>query len=97
MMRNLLVLFLFALVGLSSCETTNPYNQGPAYDFEGNLAIDRKKIAAYLDTAKIDSIYRIHDPSGVVVIVQQEGKGSRPTNNTVVYTDYIGKVNFNFI
>ena len=92
MMRNLLVLFLFALVGLSSCETTNPYNQGPAYDFEGNLAIDRKKIAAYLDTAKIDSIYRIHDPSGVVVIVQQEGKGSRPTNNTVVYTDYIGEV-----
>ncbi len=92
MMRNLLVLFLFALVGLSSCETPNPYNQGPAYDFEGNLAIDRKKIAAYLDTAKIDSIYRIHDPSGVVVIVQKEGKGSRPTNNTVVYTDYIGKV-----
>ena len=92
MMRNLLVLFLFALVGLSSCETPNPYNQGPAYDFDGNLAIDRKKIAAYLDTAKIDSIYRIHDPSGVVVIVQQEGKGSRPTNNTVVYTDYIGKV-----
>lgn len=92
MMRNLLVLFLFALVGLSACETPNPYNQGPAYDFDGNLAIDRKKIAAYLDTAKIDSIYRIHDPSGVVVIVQQEGKGSRPTNNTVVYTDYIGKV-----
>lgn len=92
MMRNLLVLFLFALVGLSSCETPNPYNQGPAYDFDGNLAIDRKKIAAYLDTAKIDSIYRIHDPSGVVVIVQKEGKGSRPTNNTVVYTDYIGKV-----
>jgi len=92
MMRNLLVLFLFALVGLSACETPNPYNQGPAYDFDGNLAIDRKKIAAYLDTAKIDSIYRIHDPSGVVVIVQKEGKGSRPTNNTVVYTDYIGKV-----
>lgn len=91
-MRNLLVLFLFALVGLSACETTNPYSQGPAYDFEGNLATDRKKITAYLDTAKIDSIYRIHDPSGVVVIVQQEGKGSRPTNNTVVYTDYIGKV-----
>ncbi len=92
MMRNLLVLFLFALMGLSACETTNPFNQGPAYDFEGNLAIDRKKITAYLDTAKIDSIYRIHDPSGVIVIVQQEGKGSRPTNNTVVYADYIGKV-----
>jgi FKBP-type peptidyl-prolyl cis-trans isomerase FkpA len=92
MMRNLLVFFLFVLVGLSACETTSPFNQGPVYDFDGNLAIDRKKIAAYLDTAKIDSIYRIHDPSGVVVIVQKEGKGSRPTNNTVVYTDYIGKV-----
>ena len=92
MMRNLLVLFLFALVGLSACETTSPFNQGPIYDFEGNLANDRKLIAAYLDTAKIDSIYRIHDPSGVVVIVQQEGIGSRPINNTVVYTDYIGKV-----
>ena len=72
-MRNLLVLFLFALVGLSACETPNPFNQGPAYDFEGNLAIDRKKIAAYLDTAKIDSIYRIHDPSGVVVMLQKVG------------------------
>ena len=92
MMRNLFVLFLFALVGLSACETASPFNQGPIYDFEGNLANDRKLIAAYLDTAKIDSIYRIHDPSGVVVIVQQEGNGSRPTNNTVVYTDYIGKV-----
>jgi FKBP-type peptidyl-prolyl cis-trans isomerase FkpA len=92
MMRNLLILFLFALVGLSACETNSPFNQGPVYDFEGNLAIDRKKIAAYLDTAKIDSIYRIHDPSGVVIIVQKEGKGSRPTNNTVVYTDYIGKL-----
>ena len=28
----------------------------------------------------------------MVVIVHQEGKGSRPTNNTVVYTDYIGKL-----
>jgi FKBP-type peptidyl-prolyl cis-trans isomerase FkpA len=92
MMRNLLPLFIVIVLGLSACEPNNPFDRGPAYDFEGNLAIDRKKIAAYLDTAKIDSIYRIHDPSGVVVIVQQEGKGSRPTNNTVVYTDYIGKL-----
>ena len=92
MMRTIILLLILASVGFSACETTSPFNQGPAYDFEGNLATDRKKIAAYLDTAKIDSIYRIHDPSGVVVIVQQEGKGSRPTNNTVVYTDYIGKV-----
>jgi FKBP-type peptidyl-prolyl cis-trans isomerase FkpA len=92
MMRSLILFLVFAAVGFSACETTNPFNQGPAYDFEGNLAADRKKIDAYLDTAKIDSIYRIHDPSGVVVIVHEEGKGSRPINNTVVYTDYIGKL-----
>jgi len=92
MMRSIILFLVLASVGFSACETTNPFNQGPAYDFEGNLATDRKKIAAYLDTAKIDSVYRIHDPSGVVVIVQEEGKGSRPTNNTVVYTDYIGKL-----
>lgn len=92
MMRNLIPLVLVIVLGLSACETTSIYNQGPAYDFEGNLATDRKKIAAYLDTAKIDSLYRIHDPSGVVIIVQKEGQGSRPINNTVVYTDYIGKL-----
>ena len=92
MMRTIVLLLILASVGFSACETTSPFNQGPIYDFEGNLATDRKKIAAYLDTAKIDSIYRIHDPSGVVVIVHKEGKGSRPTNNTVVYTDYIGKL-----
>ena len=92
MMRTIVLLLILASVGFSACETTSPFNQGPIYDFEGSLATDRKKIAAYLDTAKIDSIYRIHDPSGVVVIVHKEGKGSRPTNNTVVYTDYIGKL-----
>jgi len=92
MMRNLIPLFILVLLGLSACEPNNPFDRGPAYDFEGNLAIDRKKITAYLDTAKIDSIYRIHDPSGVVIIVQQEGNGSRPVTNTVVYTDYVGKL-----
>ena len=72
-MRNYLLFALFLVLTLSSCEAPNPFDQGPAYDYEGNLAIDRKKIAAYLDTAKIDSIYRIHDPSGVVIIVQKEG------------------------
>ena len=80
------------MIALFSCEPSNPFNVGPAYDYDGNLAIDRVKIDAYLDTAKIDSIYRIHDPSGVVIIVQEEGEGTRPTTNTVVYTDYIGKL-----
>lgn len=91
-MRNVIPLLFLLVLGLGACEPNNPFNRGPAYDFEGNLAIDRKKIAAYLDTAKIDSIYRIHDASGVVIIMQEEGKGTRPTTNTVVYTDYIGKL-----
>lgn len=91
-MRNLLpFLVLFSLI-IFSCETTNPFDRGPAYDAAGNLEIDRKKIAGYLDTAKIDSLYRLHLPSGVVVIVQKEGVGSRPTSNTVIYTDYVGKL-----
>ena len=80
------------MIALFSCEPTNPFNIGPAYDYEGNLEIDREKIDAYLDTAKIDSIRRIHDPSGMVIIVQEEGDGTRPSTNTVVYTDYIGKL-----
>jgi FKBP-type peptidyl-prolyl cis-trans isomerase FkpA len=56
------------------------------------LEIDRKLIDTYLSTAKIDSLYRIHDPSGVVIIVQKEGSGTRPTGGTVVYTDYTGSL-----
>lgn len=89
-MKRLIPIFLFSLTALFSCEPSNPFNIGPQYDYEGNLAKDRVKIDAYLDTAKIDSLYRIHDPSGVVIIVQEEGEGSRPRTNTVVYTDYTG-------
>ncbi|MBN7809601.1 FKBP-type peptidyl-prolyl cis-trans isomerase [Algoriphagus sp. H41] len=91
-MRNLILLFFIALIGISACEPSNPYNIGPAYDEAGNLAADSVKIVAYLDTAEIDSLYRIHDPSGVVVIVQEEGAGTRPTTNTIVYTDYVGSL-----
>lgn len=92
MMNRLLPVFLLAILALVACEPTNPFNTGPAYDYDGNLAIDREKIDAYLDTAKIDSLYRVHDKSGVVVIVQEEGSGTRPTTNTVVYTDYTGSL-----
>lgn len=92
MKRLIPIFFLLALVLASSCEPNNPFDRGPLYDEVGNLAIDRTKIAAYLDTARIDSLYRIHDPTGVVVIVQREGAGSRPITNTVIYTDYIGKL-----
>jgi len=91
-MRNLVIILFLALIGLSACETTNPYDTGPAYDVAGNLKIDSMKIVSYLDTAQIDSLYRIYDPSGVVIIVQKEGVGSRPTTGTVVYTNYIGSL-----
>lgn len=87
-----LILLVTLMFGLSSCEPTNPFATGPVYDAAANLEIDRKLIDTYLATAKIDSLYRIHDPSGVIVIVQKEGSGTRPTGGTVVYTDYTGSL-----
>lgn len=84
-----LVILFFALLG---CEPNNPFNTGPVYDVDANLAIDSVKIAAYLDTAQVDSLYRIHDPSGVIIIVQEEGEGSRPTGGNIAYTDYTGSL-----
>lgn len=84
--------FLILAVAFSSCEPNNPYDTGPPYDFDGNLAKDSLLIADYLETAEIDSLYRIHDPSGVVIIVQEEGTGSRPVNGNVIYTDYTGSL-----
>lgn len=84
-----LVFLVFAFVG---CEPNNPYDTGPAYDVEGNLAKDSLLIVEYLRTAEIDSLYRIYDPSGVVVIVQEEGTGSRPNSGNVIYTNYVGSL-----
>jgi FKBP-type peptidyl-prolyl cis-trans isomerase FkpA len=78
-----------SLITVSSCDTAPQFGP-PAYDAAGNLALDRVKIDAYLDTARIDSLYRIHDPSGIIIIVQQEGIGSRPIFGSVIYTDYTG-------
>ena len=92
-MRKVLpYIFLVSNVSFLSCEPNNPFNTGPVYDVEANLAIDSVKIVQYLDTARIDSLYRIHDPSGVVVIVQEEGSGSRPSSGNVVYSDYTGSL-----
>lgn len=85
-------MFLLGIFSMIACEPNNPFDTGPAYDVAANLKIDSVKIVAFLDTAKIDSIYRIHDRSGVVIIVQEEGVGTRPTPNTIVYTNYIGSL-----
>ena len=78
------------LLVFTGCEQTSPFNIGPQYDSEANLAIDRPKINEYLAKTPMDSLYRIHDPSGIVVVVQREGSGSRPTSGSIVYTDYKG-------
>ena len=92
MKRLFPILVVSGMFFMISCETPNPFNTGPAYDEAGNLKIDSAKIVAFLDTAQIDSLYRIHDKSGVVIIVQEEGSGTRPSTNTVVYTNYVGSL-----
>ncbi|MEB2786016.1 FKBP-type peptidyl-prolyl cis-trans isomerase [Algoriphagus persicinus] len=84
--------FFIISVGFFSCDAKNPYDTGPAYDVSGNLAKDSLLIVEYLKTAEIDSLYRIYDPSGVVVIVQEEGVGSRPNTGNVIYTNYVGSL-----
>jgi FKBP-type peptidyl-prolyl cis-trans isomerase FkpA len=90
--KSYLIILSAFLLGLASCQPTNPFATGPVYDAAANLEIDRKLIDTYLATADIDSLYRIHDPSGVIIIVQEEGSGTRPKTNTVVYTDYTGSL-----
>jgi len=85
-LTSLLGIFL-----LVSCSTPNPFG-GPVYDNVGNLAIDRVKIDDFLRTAQIDSLYRIHDPTGVVIIVQEEGSGAKPASGMLVYSNYTGKL-----
>lgn len=93
MTKKLIPLFLvLGMFSMIACESNNPFDTEPPYDFEGNYKIDSAKIVAFLDTAQIDSIRRIHDPSGVVIIVQEEGVGTRPATNTVVYTNYTGSL-----
>lgn len=85
----------FALLGIlvvlgMGCDTQNPF--GPSYDVEGNLARDAKIIEDFLATAEIDSLYRIHDQNGVIIIVQEEGTGAIPGEFRLVYNNYIGRL-----
>ncbi|WPR74508.1 FKBP-type peptidyl-prolyl cis-trans isomerase [Algoriphagus sp. NG3] len=90
--RASIFFFLILLVAFSSCEPNNPFGSGPPYDEAGNLKKDSLLIVDYLKTEEIDSLYRIHDPSGVVIIVQEEGAGSRPNTGNVIYTNYVGSL-----
>lgn len=85
--------WIILLVVIVSCEQTSPFPvPPPQYDVEGNLTKDRLKIDQYLVNTPMDSLYRIHDRSGVIVIVQKEGEGSRPQGGSIVYTNYIGSL-----
>lgn len=88
---NSLVSFLIVLFFIIACEPNNPFG-GPVYDVAGNLEKDRVIIDEFLLTAQIDSLYRFHDPSGVVIIVQEEGEGIKPGNGNLIYTEYTGKL-----
>ncbi|MCH7410130.1 FKBP-type peptidyl-prolyl cis-trans isomerase [Belliella sp. DSM 111904] len=90
-MKKIKLILLIPILAFISCEEMNPFGP-PPYDIEGNLARDREIVDEYLANTPIDSLYRVHDPSGVIVIVQEEGTGSRPTTNNVVYTNYIGSL-----
>jgi FKBP-type peptidyl-prolyl cis-trans isomerase len=92
-MRNfkIFITSLFGILLMAACDTPNPFG-GPVYDFDGNLAIDRVKIDDFLRTAQIDSLYRVHDPSGVVIVVQEEGTGGKPASGMLVYSNYTGKL-----
>ncbi|WP_297336912.1 FKBP-type peptidyl-prolyl cis-trans isomerase [Algoriphagus sp.] len=86
------VFSLLLAVAISACEPTNPFGNGPTYNIEENLERDRVIIDEYLANAEIDSLYRIHHESGVIIIVQEEGEGTRPMVGSVVYTDYTGSL-----
>jgi FKBP-type peptidyl-prolyl cis-trans isomerase FkpA len=93
MKKPLIAALISIMIFSVSCEDQLNMFGGPVYDVEGNLAIDRVKIADYLQTAQYDSLYRVHDPAtGVVVIVQEEGEGSRPRSGNVVYANYTGRL-----
>jgi FKBP-type peptidyl-prolyl cis-trans isomerase FkpA len=85
------ILLIVVTVFIYSCEN-NQFQFREQYDPQQNLARERPLIADYLLSAPYDSLYRIHDPQGVVIIVQEEGTGVRPKPNTIVYTNYVGKL-----
>lgn len=89
-MKRISLIVFAALIVLTSCEQQDMFG-GPVYDIEGNLAKDSVKIEEYLRNNPIAGEV-IRDQSGVVIIVQEEGQGTRPISNTVVYTDYTGSL-----
>ncbi len=85
LLTSLLAIFLF------SCDQASPFGP-PPYDVAGNLARERVIIDEFLATYQTDSLYRVHDRDGVIVIVQEEGDGIKPSNFRRIYVNYVIKL-----
>jgi FKBP-type peptidyl-prolyl cis-trans isomerase FkpA len=85
-----ILLVLILLIG-AACTPQSPFGP-PRYDFDGFLAKDRVTIAEYLLNTPMDSVRRIHDPSGVVIVIHEEGQGARPNPSGLIYLNYVGKL-----
>lgn len=89
---NLLCLSFLGLLLFACDQQTSPFGGQPRYDVEGNLARERPIIDNFIATYETDSLYRIYDPNGVIVIVQEEGDGIKPTNFRRIYVNYVAKL-----
>ncbi|KEO73380.1 FKBP-type peptidyl-prolyl cis-trans isomerase [Anditalea andensis] len=84
------ILFSAFAVLLFSCEN---FQFGEQYSVEQNRERERPIIARHLEEAAYDGLYTVQDTTtGVVVIVQEEGAGAKPTTSTIVYYNYVGKL-----
>ncbi|MGY6545549.1 FKBP-type peptidyl-prolyl cis-trans isomerase [Arthrospiribacter ruber] len=89
---NRIVLGMMVLIFAASCDQ-QPFNPfGPTYDVDANLERERPIIEEFIRTYEVDSVARIHDRNGVVIIVHEEGDGARPQSLSLVYCNYVAKL-----
>lgn len=86
------VLFGTFLVFAIACDQEPPNFFGPTYDVEANLEREVPIIEEFLQTYEVDSISRIHDRNGVVIIVHEEGEGARPQEFALIYCNYVTRL-----
>lgn len=83
---------LLVLLAVVACNQEPPNFFGPTYDVEANLAREAPIIEEFLRTYELDTVARINDRNGVVILVQEEGDGARPSEFTLVYCNYVTRL-----